>query len=345
MTGRTDDEAAVAPGVAERVHRIEFAIDWPPGHAAAYLVGGDEPTLVDSGAPGDRGRAELVEGLADAGYEPGDVEHVLVTHPHSDHVGQVPTVLEAGDGGDASTPAASAPTVYAPAGVPERLRRDADDLAASVREHALAAGLTGDRVDEAVENAVDSLERDRRLLPPERIDRVVAGGDRFEAGDLAVEAVHAPGHQAEHLCYQVAAPEGDLLFSGDMVVEPFRAAALHVGLDDGCYEAVDAFYTAYDRLAGRDVAEVCPGHGPVFGDYAGAVERSRADVAEMVEDAADALAGVAPASPAAVAAERADGESHTAILLDTVGALGHLDVTGRATHEVVDGVRQYRPVG
>ena len=60
------------------VHRIEFTVDWPPGHVAAYLVGGPEPLLIDAGMAGDRGRRELDAGIEAAGYDVADVSHLLL---------------------------------------------------------------------------------------------------------------------------------------------------------------------------------------------------------------------------------------------------------------------------
>lgn len=54
----------------------------------AYLVDdGGTITLVDSGMPTDR--RQLIIGLDEAGYDPGDVERVLLTHYDFDHVGGV----------------------------------------------------------------------------------------------------------------------------------------------------------------------------------------------------------------------------------------------------------------
>ena len=45
------------------VRRLEFSVDWPPWHAAAFLVEGptDEPVLVDAGVPDATGEEELRE--------------------------------------------------------------------------------------------------------------------------------------------------------------------------------------------------------------------------------------------------------------------------------------------
>lgn len=318
------------PASPEDVHRLEFTVDWPPGHAAAYLLDCEEPVLFDAGVPGDRGERELTEALDPLGYDPADIDHVLVTHPHSDHVGQVTTVLDAGDA-----------TVYAPEGVRPRLDRATDDLASGVRSTAVEAGMEGRRADEAVKDAVNSLMRDRNLLPTEEIDADLAYGETYEIAGFAVEVIHAPGHQADHACFQVAGRDGDLMLAGDMVIEPFRSAALNVGIDRGVYDSIDQFYGTYDRLSGRDVAEVYPGHGPIFTGYEAAVASSVDDLDGMVKHVYDTLAELEPATPVEVGMERA-GDHLTASLLDTIGALGHLEGEGRVAHELTEeGVREY----
>jgi len=319
-------------GAVDRVSRIEFETEWPPGHAAAWLVDGPEPTLVDAGVPGEGGEETLREGLAAHGYAPADVAHVVVTHPHSDHIGQVPTLLATGA------------RLYAPAAALDQIRRDADDLADSVRETARAAGLDGAAVESHVEQAVDSLERDRRLLPPEEVDVPVAFDEPFAVGGREFRAVHTPGHQRTHASFV-----GDLgrptLFSGDALIEPFRAAAIHAGMDREAYDAIDAFYAAMDRFDALEVAHAYPGHGPDFADVAGAVASTRADLDELVEATAAALRAVEPATPVAVGHERVGPSEHPAPLLDTLGALGTLETRGHADYRLVEGVRRYEYTG
>ncbi|WP_297889016.1 MBL fold metallo-hydrolase [uncultured Halorubrum sp.] len=57
----------------------------------AYLVVGDETTLVDAGTmPGVDG--VVADALADAGVD--DLDHVVITHQHRDHVGELDAVVD-----------------------------------------------------------------------------------------------------------------------------------------------------------------------------------------------------------------------------------------------------------
>jgi len=303
MDGRTD----------ERVHRLEFDVEWPPGHVACYLVDGPEPILVDAAIP-DSGEFEAA--LEACGRSPGEIEHLLITHPHVDHIGEVPTVLEAGD-----------PTVYAPTGVAERLRGDPGALEARVRRNCEAAGIGGDTLDAAVSRAVESLERDAELLAPEAIDVALEAGERVAVGDRTVEPIHLPGHQAEHMSYRTDIGGEAVLLAGDMGIEPFRPIAIHDGLDDGYREAFDAFYAALDRMADLDVGRVYPGHGPIHADLAGIVERDRRSLDRRLDSVAELVESGIDSAPE-IAAEIGDDRA-VVFLPEVMSALAHLEATGR----------------
>jgi glyoxylase-like metal-dependent hydrolase (beta-lactamase superfamily II) len=311
------------------VHRIEFDVDWPPGHVVSYLIDCDEPTLVDCGMPGADCETRLRETLAGIGYDLADIDHLVLTHPHVDHIGQARTVVEAAD-----------PTVYAPAGVRERFARDADDLRRAVRENATAAGLTGDDLDGAVDMAVESLERNRDLLPAETVDVWVEGGETYDIGGTPVEVIHTPGHQADHCCFSVELGAERALVAGDMAIEPFRPVTLHAGLGRGVEDAIDAFYDALDRLERMDPDRIYPGHGPVHTDFERVIERDRRSLDRMLDRTVEQLDDD-HRTAAAVAGARAGENDSTYILPEVVAALTHLEAHGRIEADLVDGVARY----
>ncbi|SDJ63476.1 MBL fold metallo-hydrolase [Natronorubrum texcoconense] len=318
-----------ATGPAEtEITRLEFDIEWPPKHAAAYLLETPAPILVDAGDPSDRAEETIREGLAERGYEPGDVEAVVVTHPHSDHIGQVPLLREAGA------------TVYAPEPVLERLERNPDDLADGVREVGRSAGYRGEAIEREVERARSSLQRNRRLLAP---DEAVgfAFDDSFSVADLEFDPIHTPGHQIDHASLATTVGDQRVLFSGDALVEPFRPGAIHVGIDHGAYEAVDAFHDAMDRLESRSYDRIFPGHGPVFTTYQETIEFTRNELESLTGATLEAVVTVGPATPMEITRNRAGEVRYPAQLLDTLGALGTLERRGRVSFDSSDGVRRY----
>lgn len=296
------------------VHRLEFDVDWPPWHVAAYLILADEAVLVDAGAPGTRGRKELTNALTELGVDISEVDHLVLTHPHSDHIGQAKTVIEKAN-----------PTVYAPKGVQERLERSESDLENRVKENALNAGIPGERVEEEARKAVESLSRNSRLLPPHEINAAYGDGDQINPGGAEFKTIHTPGHQKEHHCLVTR----DIMFSGDMVIESFRSAALNVGLDDGVLNSINDFYKAYEKLQHQNVEWVYPGHGPVFTDYDAAVDRSIKSLDELVIEVEELLDEEWTAYE--LTKKRVEeARRFTFSLLETLGALGYLEKEGRA---------------
>lgn len=55
-----------------------------PWDANAYLVAGDEPTLIDCGS--SEGYPALKQALQQVGYAPNDIRRVIATHGHWDHL-------------------------------------------------------------------------------------------------------------------------------------------------------------------------------------------------------------------------------------------------------------------
>ncbi|MDZ7746037.1 MAG: MBL fold metallo-hydrolase [Halobacteriales archaeon] len=317
----------------QSIHRVEFPVDWPPGHVACHLLGGAEPVLVDAGIPTTEksempADERLEAGLESAGYELSDIEHLVLTHPHVDHIGQVQTVLDAGD-----------PTIYAPASVRERFTQDATALGERVRENAATVGLTGDTLDNEVESAVESLKRNRRLLPLEAVDEWITPG-AVEIGHHSGTAIHTPGHQADHLAYLLEFDGDSILLSGDTVMEPFRAVLIHDGMDDGHTEAFEASFTALDRLEPHDPDRIFSGHGQPHERFDEILERDRRRLHKRLDAIEELVADGFETMPE-VASELARGRKPRYIFAETISGLAHLDQTGRIESQVRNGVRRY----
>jgi glyoxylase-like metal-dependent hydrolase (beta-lactamase superfamily II) len=313
-----------------RIHQTAFDARRIQGSVACYLIDGPEPILVDTGLPSDE--RTLASAIAEHDRTLEAIEHLLVTHPHSDHLGGVPELLDAAE-----------PTVYAPVGLRERFGRKPGALEERLRRNAIGAGLSGDRLEAAVAMAVDSIERNRELLSPEAVDRWIEPGESTEIGGFDVDAVHLPGHQADQLGYRLAVGSERVLVAGDAGIKPFRPIVVHDGIDDGCREAFGAFYATLDRLEALDVDRVAPGHGPMHDDLESVVERDRASLDARLDRVLDLVTG--GRDTAVAVAEELRGERGIYHLIpETVGALAHLESTDRLHREVIDGVSHYRPI-
>jgi len=307
------------------VHRLDLSTEWTPDHVAAYLVEAEEGLiLVDAGVPGKKGEEEMRAEYERAGYSFEDTDALLVTHPHVDHDGHVMTVVGESDA-----------TVYAHEDVPERL--SLNGFEERTRRYAREAGVEDE---EPVEQRIAAVRTNRECLPPDEIDVLVGDGETVEVCGEGFEALHTPGHQAEHLSYA----RNGLLFSGDALIEPFRPVVYDVGFDDGMYDAVDNCYETFTLLGERDAERVYPGHGPVFDDPKSAAENSLGSLDALVESAHEAVAAVdhEPTAYEVALERKKPGHDVRHLIFDNIGALGYLEKQDRLASYVEGGVRRYR---
>jgi glyoxylase-like metal-dependent hydrolase (beta-lactamase superfamily II) len=81
-------------------------------------------------------------------------------------------------------------------------------------------------------------------------------GERLELGDVALTAIHTPGHASNCVCYLLEAQR--LLFTGDHVLEGVSPVILPPDGD------MSAYMDSLDNLAAYTFDEIAPGHGGVM---------------------------------------------------------------------------------
>ena len=95
--------------------------------------------------------------------------------------------------------------------------------------------------------------------------RTLNDGDVVRIDELALRAIHTPGHASNHLCYLL---EGTgMLFSGDHVMQ---GSTVVIGPPDG---NMQLYLQSLARLQREPVTRIAPGHGLVIEDAQGEVAR------------------------------------------------------------------------
>lgn len=86
----------------------------------------------------------------------------------------------------------------------------------------------------------------------------IADGELIRRDGITLQAIHTPGHAADHLCFYWM--EGRALFSGDLVLGQGTAVIPRNG------GSLTDYMESLERLRSLDLRRIYPGHGPVILD-------------------------------------------------------------------------------
>jgi glyoxylase-like metal-dependent hydrolase (beta-lactamase superfamily II) len=167
----------------------------------AYLIEAEQLTLVDTGPNSGRSLDVLNEQLGEHGHAIGDIELVLITHNHLDHIGLTEIVVEHSGAEVAALGAAA--------------QRLADYEGEAERDDQLAVGLMlSSGIPEDIALALQSVSSTFRAWGgPVNVTRELADGELLDLGDRKLEVLFRPGHSPMDTVFWD--PERKLGFVGD----------------------------------------------------------------------------------------------------------------------------------
>jgi glyoxylase-like metal-dependent hydrolase (beta-lactamase superfamily II) len=300
----------------EGVHRLQVAM---PGYQVtvnAYLVEGDPLTLVDSGPSRHESLIALEEGLAAVGVRIEDLERVVLTHNHNDHVG-LASVIRERSGAEICAAAPLARWLPAHLQLQAANHHYAADL---MRQHGVPEAL------------VERSEPPGNLAvgwdPSHTVDRELEDGELLEGTQRSWRIAARPGHSPfDTVLYD---ERGGVLLSGDHLLKHTASNPLiTVTSLNPVDERPRPLLRYRDSLrATRELPAdliVLPGHGELIDDHRALIDRRLDDMAGRSERVMDAIAD-GPLSAHAVAqliwGERAEAQPW----LTLCAVLGYADL-------------------
>jgi glyoxylase-like metal-dependent hydrolase (beta-lactamase superfamily II) len=236
------------------------------GSVNVWLLRGDPLTLIDTGPANEQALAALERGLRAHGVRLEDVEQVLATHHHLDHVG-LAAALQQRSGAVVAVPerVAEYGARYAQHVVAERAF--SHELMAT---HGVPTGVIDDNE--------DFWEFIHRNSADFRADIPLRDGDRVRAGDRTLRVVERPGHSASDA---LLVDEDDrLAFVGDHLLAGISSnTEIYplAGTDDARPPTRLVYLENLRRTARMPLRRLLTGHGPEVTGHARLVRRREAE--------------------------------------------------------------------
>jgi glyoxylase-like metal-dependent hydrolase (beta-lactamase superfamily II) len=319
------------------IHCLPIPTPFAVGRVNVYLVDDDPLTLVDAGPNSATSLTTLESALAEHGRKVEDLERIVVTHQHIDHIGLVqiladrsgaevfaldrlaPWLASYGEGMESDD--AFSEAIMARHGIPQDVRYALRAVSGAFRAWGAAATVTNP----------------------------VAEGDTIEFANRAWTVWHRPGHSPSDTVFHDA--ERRVLIGGDHLIKhissnPLISRPLEGGDPADRPQALAIYLESLAKTRDMPVVTVLPGHGEEVRDHAKLIEE-RFRLHERRARKLLRLIEVQPSTAYELAQQMWGNVAVTQAYLTLSEVLGHVDLLvndGHVVEDDRDGVIHFTPV-
>jgi glyoxylase-like metal-dependent hydrolase (beta-lactamase superfamily II) len=323
--------------VSGGLHALAVPTPFAVGRVNCYLVDDDPLTLVDTGPNSGTSLTVLEAALAEHGRRVEDLERIVLTHQHIDHIG-LAKILADRSGAEVCSLDRLAPWL---AGYATQM--EADD--AFAEELMLRNGIPRD-IAIALRAVTASF---RAWGSAVEVTRPLAPGDELGFAGRTWRVHHRPGHSPSDTVFHDEA-DGELV-AGDHLIKHISSNPLLARpLDGGDGERPRALVTYLASLRATremDITVVHPGHGEPITDHRALIDERIAGHERRLRKIAGILAD-GPKSAFEIAQSMWGNVAVTQAFLTLSEVLGHIDLLlerGEVTEAEADGVVRYAAAG
>ena len=242
--------------MSEGIHRIPIPTPFAVGRVNVYLIEDEPLTLVDTGPNSATSFDELTNGIAALGHALEDIELVVITHQHIDHLGLVSSVAQR-SGADVAAIDVAVPYV-------ENFSKEAQKDDEFARSTMLRNGIPEDVV-----SALSAVSQAFRAWGSRAdVTRVLHDGGELCLRDRTLHVHHRPGHSPSDTIFHDR--ERRVLIAADHLLGHISSNPLITRPPDGSEERPQALVTYLRSLEATremDLDLVLPGHGDPITDH------------------------------------------------------------------------------
>ncbi|MBV9212529.1 MAG: MBL fold metallo-hydrolase [Actinobacteria bacterium] len=250
-----------APARAAGIHRLRIPTPFAVGRVNVYLIDDEPLTLVDSGPNSGISLDELDRQLGDLGHRIDDIELILITHQHLDHIGLV-DIIASRSGAEVAAIDRLVPFVenYREAAAAE------DEFAGQImRRHGIAAEVV---------QALQAVSQGFRAWGARaEVTRVLRDREEVHLRDRTLTVGFRPGHSPTDTVFHD--PDRRILIAADHLLAHISSNPLIARPPDG-EERAPALVNYLASLAQTrqmDLDLVLTGHGDPITDHRVLIDR------------------------------------------------------------------------
>jgi glyoxylase-like metal-dependent hydrolase (beta-lactamase superfamily II) len=315
------------------VHCLPVPTPFQVGDVNVYLLRGDCLTLVDTGPLTEEAEQALEAGLREAGVRVEDLEQIVLTHYHCDHIGLLERLVERSGAKVYAHPLTNVIIEGDPQVRKERLQFFRERLYRPF-------GLTA----EETERGIEQFTYFWQYLSDRKADAALAEGQEVP-GAPGWRVVYTPGHARDHL--SLYGEQDGVMLLGDHLIKHISSNAFvepPLSQEEEPYRSLVLYREALRKVQALEWRIGYAGHGEPITEHKELIEKRLRDqerraqlFRELVANGTDTGIGIA---------RKVFPRYRAQIPLVVSEVLGHLEwlvEEGRLAEDVrADGVKVYR---